>query len=173
MTVSSDAGSGGGKKAGRGKKCPGPIQFKMSMMKEVLKRRNQMGKLVKKRLELNMLKEETKLEGEFQMRKMKEEMKNLKKEIKMLMKRAGDKMGEIPEVKIRLQVTFPKKAQSMLLREKDVKAENLKKLGIPGAANLEKAVAQVQSQINEVKDYQISMLGEVEKLIKTIKMLDQ
>ena len=149
------------------------MQFKMSAAKEVLKRRNQIGSMIKKRLETNLKKEETRLEGEFQMKKLGEEVKKLKKEIRELMKKAGKEMGEVPEVKIRLQVTYPKRGESILLREKDVKANHLRELGIPGAKTLEKAVLHVQSQINEVKENQDSVLNEVEKLIKTLKTLDQ
>lgn len=169
MTVSRDAGSGNRRKKGGGKGCLGEIRFKMSMMKEVLKRRNQIGRRIKQRLEANMAKEESKLESEFKMRKLEEEMMKLKKEIQVLMKKAGKEAGEIPEVKIRLQVTFPKRDQTILLREKDVKAEKLERLGIPGAKSLEKAVSHVQEQINEVNGLQAGVLREVGKLINALK----
>ena len=173
MTVSNAAGSGSRKKKAKGGGSLGAVQFKMSMMREVLKRRNQIGKKIKERMEANILREETKLEGEFHMRKLETEMKKLKKEIQELMKKAGKEAGEIPEVKIKLQVTFPKRAETITLREKDVRTENLKRLGIPGAKTLEKAVMLVQSQIDEVKEHQSNMLNEVEKLIKTMKTMDQ
>ena len=173
MTVSGNAGLGNRKKKGQGKGCHGVIRFKMTALKEVMKRRNQIGTLVKKRLEENIRNEESKLEAEFRMRKMEEEVKSLKQEIKELMKKADKDMGEVPEVKIRIQVKFPKRGESILLKEKEVKIQNLRKLGIPGAKSLEKAVNHVQSQLDEVREQHTSMINEVEKLVKTVKLLDQ
>ena len=171
MTVKTVAGSEGGKKKpGRG--FPGKFQFKMSSVREVMKRKNQMSQLVKKRLLLSMEKEESRIEGEFHMKKLEEDLKKLKKEIQTLVKQAKKESGEIPVVRVRLQVSFPKKSNPVLLREKDVKAEKLMKLGIPGAGALERAVTQIQSQIDEVRKSQSVMLGEAGKLMNTLKMLE-
>lgn len=167
MTVNPNAGGGKGKK-GKGKEFLGVIQFKMSTMKEVLKRRNQIGTRIKMRLLKNMRREESRIEEEFQMRKLDEELKKMKKEIKELIRRAKRDVGEIPAVRVRLQVTFPKKAESVLLRDKDVKAERMKTLGIPGAQTLELAVKHIQSQINDMKMLQTSMLDEANKLLNSL-----
>ncbi len=170
MTVSTTAGPGRNKEA-RGRKSPG-IQFKLSTVREVMKIKNQMGATVKKRLMACMEKKESKLEEEFQMMKLEKEMKEMKKGIQNLLKKAKKECGEIPRVRVRLQVTYPEKEESILLREKDVKAGRLKEMGIPGALSLEKAVAHVQAQIDDVRKQHSSMMGEAGKLLNTLKALE-
>lgn len=168
MTVSENAGKVKGKKKGGGG-LGGAYHFKMTTVKEVMKRKNQMGILVKKRLLENMKKEESRLEEEFQMQKLDKDLKEMRKEIKRMITRSKKESGEVPIVKIRLQVKFPKNNESVLLREKDVNAGRLAQLGVPGAVSLEKAVQAVQLQIDGVRKQQTEMLGEVEKILKTLQ----
>lgn len=168
MTVSRNAGKGNPKMGEIGV-SPGAIRFKMSTVREVMKRKNQVSILVKKRLLETMKKEESRLEEDFQMKKLEHDLKEVKKEIKKLVKEAKKGSGEVPVVKVRLLVKYPKKDESILLREKDVKAEKLSRLGIPGAASLEKAVQAVQSQIDGVRKQQTEMLAEVGKILKSLE----
>ena len=170
MTVSIGAGTGRVKEPGN--EFSGVISFKMSAMKEVLKRRNQIGSRIKMRLRTNMRREESRIEEEFQMKKLDQDLKKMRKEIQDLIKKAKKLGGDVPVVKIRLQVTFPKKSESVLLRPKDVKADRMMRMGIPGAVSLEKAVACIQAQVNDVRKIQSSMLDEVGKLLNTMQMAD-
>ena len=168
MTVSRNAGKANPRKGEIGV-SPGAYRFKMSTVREVMKRKNQVNQLVKKRLMETMRKEESRLEADFQMKKLESEIKVVKKEIKKLMKDAKRGMGEIPVVKLRLMVTYPRKEESLLLREKDMKAGKLSQMGIPGAASLERAVQAVQTQIDGVRKQQTEMLSEVGKILKSLE----
>ena len=171
MTVSTGVGTGRSKKE-PGNEFSGVISFKMSAMKEVLKRRNQIGMRVRMRLRTNMRREETRIEEEFQLKKLDQDLKKMRKEIQDLIKKAKKVGGEIPVVKVRLQVTFPKNSESIMLRPKDVRADKMMRMGIPGAVSLERAVASIQAQVNDVRKIQSSMLDEVGKLLNTMQMAD-
>ena len=168
MTVSRNAGKENPRKGETGV-SPGAFRFKMSTVREVMKRKNQVNQLVKRRLMETMRKEESRLEADFQMKKLENEIKVVRKEIKKMMKEAKKGMGEIPVVKLRLLVKYPKKDESLLLREKDVKAGRLSQMGIPGAASLERAVQAVQTQIDGVRKQQTEMLAEAGKIIKLLE----
>ena len=172
MTVSENAGKERSKKTGKGG-SGGAFRFKMSTVKEVMRRKNQMGILVKKRLLESLKKEESRLEEEFQMQKLDKELKEIKKEIKRRIKRSKEEAGDVPIVKIRLEIRNPKNNESMLLREKDVNAGRLAQLGVPGAVSVEKAVQAVQHQLDGVRKQQTEMLTEVEKLLKSLQAEDE
>ena len=168
MTVSRNVGKANPRKGETGA-SPGAYRFKMATVREVMKRKNQVNQLVKKRLMETMRKEESRLEADFQMKKLESEIKVVKKEIKKLMKEAKQGMGEIPVVKLRLLVKYPKKDESLLLREKDMRAGKLSQMGIPRAASLERAVQAVQTQIDGVRKQQTEMLTEVGKILKSLE----
>ena len=177
MTVL-DAGSGSGRRKRRAesRRFLGIFQYKMATIREVMKRRVQVGRLTKARLrERTSAKEE-------EMREMWEKKKDLdreiakkKREIEELVKKAKKRSGDEPVVKVRIQVTYPRKMErgkkkSFLLKEKHVTKENMETMGLPGC--IENSVKNIQGQLDSVRVEHKRMIKEANALLETIQRLD-
>lgn len=177
MTVL-DAGSGSGrrKKKAESKRFLSVFQFKMRAIREVLKRRNQISRLAEKRMRKRKEVKDEEVMREWKEKKMLDkEIAKKKKEIEDLVKRARERKGDSPVVKLRIQVSYPGKRdrgreKSFLMQEKHVTRENLEKMGLPG--EIENSVKSIQEKLESVRNEHKRMINEANALIKTIQRME-
>ena len=173
MTVL-DAGSGSGrrKKRADSRKFPGVFQYKMGAIREVMKRRIQVGRLAEMRIKKRVVAKEEEWE---KVRKLDQEIAKRKKEIEELVKEAKQRSGDEPIVKVKIQVTYPGKMErgkkkSFLLKDKHVTKEYLEVMGLP--VGIEDSVKNIQGQLESVRVEHKKMIKEANSLLETIQRLD-
>ena len=156
MTVK-DAGSGSGRRKRRAesRRFLGIFQGKMGAIREVMQRRNQIGRLAKARMKARIaMREEEKLAEWEKVKMLDKEIARRKKELEELVKRAKEKSGDEPVVKVKIQVTYPGKMErgknkSFLLKDKHVTKEYLEQMGLP--LEIENSVKNIQGQLDSVR----------------------
>ena len=177
MTVL-DAGSGSGrrKRKAETRRFLGVFRFKMNTIREVMKRRMQVARLVKRRMEKRTsVREEEMKEAWLKAKCLDLEIAKKRKEIEEMIKKARVREGDEPIVKVRIQVTYPGKKErgkqkTFLMKENQVTKENLDHMGLP--AEIESSVKNIQNKLESVRIEHRMMIKEANNLLKTIQRLD-
>ena len=177
MTVK-DAGPGSGRRRKRAeaRKFLGIFQGKMGAIREVMQRRNQIGRLTKARMKARIaMREEEKLVEWEKVKMLDKEIARKKRELEELVKRAKEKSGDEPVVKVKIQVTYPGKMErgkkkSFLLKDKHVTKEYLEQMGLP--LEIENSVKNIQGQLDSVRVEHKRMIKEANTLLESIQRMD-